>query len=193
VVQSSLLTPVRSHDAARARPFAGGRSREKRKRNLPHHHGILVPPRGGDRLRGGIGRPRSRSPPTVNRFFPLNLNLIVFLLLLVLLFRNLVKLSFERRQKIIGSKFKAKLVLTFWPCPWCPVSLIFLIASTSSPLHRGLVQAAGRESRSTRPWRWRRPTTELETTALRHGALHGRVIERDGLLARASARRWPAT
>ncbi|MBI4636916.1 MAG: hypothetical protein HY727_11255, partial [Candidatus Rokubacteria bacterium] len=33
-----------------------------------------------------------------------NLNLIVFLLLLVLLFRNLVKLWFERRQQVIGAK-----------------------------------------------------------------------------------------
>ena len=42
-----------------------------------------------------------------------NLNLIVFLLLLVLLFRNLVKLFFEHRHKVIGARFKAKLVLTF--------------------------------------------------------------------------------
>src|SRR5438445_98945 len=39
-----------------------------------------------------------------------NLNLMVFLLLLILLFRNLVKLGFERRQKVIGARFKAKLV-----------------------------------------------------------------------------------
>ena len=41
-----------------------------------------------------------------------NLNLIVFLLL-ILLFRNLVKLWFERRQKVLGSRFKTKLVLAF--------------------------------------------------------------------------------
>src|SRR6266850_2029026 len=42
-----------------------------------------------------------------------NLNLVVFLLLLLLLFRNLVKLGFERRQGVIGARFKAKLVLAF--------------------------------------------------------------------------------
>src|SRR5262249_17381085 len=34
-----------------------------------------------------------------------NLNLIVFLLLLILLFRNLAKLWFERRHKVLGSRF----------------------------------------------------------------------------------------
>jgi two-component system nitrogen regulation sensor histidine kinase NtrY len=58
-----------------------------------------------------------------------NLNLIVFLLLLVLLFRNLVKLSFERRHKILGSKFKTKLVVAFLSLALAPSLLIFLIAS----------------------------------------------------------------
>jgi nitrogen fixation/metabolism regulation signal transduction histidine kinase len=34
-----------------------------------------------------------------------NLNLIVFLLLVVLLFRHLVKLAFERRQYVLGARF----------------------------------------------------------------------------------------
>ena len=42
-----------------------------------------------------------------------NLNLIVFLLLLILLFRNLAKLWFERRHKVLGSRFKTKLVAAF--------------------------------------------------------------------------------
>ena len=46
-------------------------------------------------------------------FALLNLNLIVLLLLVLLLFRNLVKLWFERRQGVLGAKFKAKLVLAF--------------------------------------------------------------------------------
>src|SRR5581483_6612278 len=58
-----------------------------------------------------------------------NLNLIVFLLLLVLLFRNLIKLWFERRQKAIGSRFKTKLVLAFLSLSLAPAILIFLIAS----------------------------------------------------------------
>ena len=61
-----------------------------------------------------VGHPRTRSIPFASNlivFALFNLNLIVFLLLLVLLFRNLVKLCFERRQKVIGARFKAKLVL----------------------------------------------------------------------------------
>src|SRR5216117_4435901 len=58
-----------------------------------------------------------------------NLNLMVFLLLLVLLFRNLVKLYFERRHKVIGARFKAKLVLTFVALALTPGILIFIIAS----------------------------------------------------------------
>jgi two-component system nitrogen regulation sensor histidine kinase NtrY len=58
-----------------------------------------------------------------------NLNLIVFLLLLVLLFRNLVKLWFERRQKLIGARFKTKLVLAFLLLALAPALLMFVIAS----------------------------------------------------------------
>src|SRR5207253_614527 len=61
----------------------------------------------------GIRTPDIPVASTIVVFALFNLNLIVFLLLLVLLFRNLVKLSFERRQKVIGSRFKAKLVLAF--------------------------------------------------------------------------------
>ncbi|HEY4911111.1 MAG TPA: HAMP domain-containing protein [Methylomirabilota bacterium] len=58
-----------------------------------------------------------------------NLNLIVFLLLVVLLFRNLVKLAFERRQKVLGARFKAKLVIAFLSLTLTPAILIFIIAS----------------------------------------------------------------
>src|SRR2546425_1218870 len=58
-----------------------------------------------------------------------NLNLMVFLLLLILLFRNLVKLGFERRQEVIGARFKAKLVLAFLSLAVAPAILIFIIAS----------------------------------------------------------------
>jgi two-component system nitrogen regulation sensor histidine kinase NtrY len=58
-----------------------------------------------------------------------NLNLIVFLLLVVLLFRNLVKLAFERKQKVLGARFKAKLVLAFLSLALTPAILIFIIAS----------------------------------------------------------------
>ena len=58
-----------------------------------------------------------------------NLNLIVLVLLVVLLFRNLVKLAFERKQKVLGARFKAKLVLAFLSLALTPAILIFIIAS----------------------------------------------------------------
>src|SRR2546426_10331730 len=112
-----------------------------------------------------------------------NLNLIVFLLLLVLLFRNLVKLSFERRQKVIGSRFKAKLVLAFLLLALAPAILIFIIASNfintsiegwfKPQVERPLDQALSVAQTYYQ---------NLEATALRHGQHLARAIARDGLL-----------
>ncbi len=115
-----------------------------------------------------------------------NLNLIVFLLLLVLLFRNLIKLWFERRQKAIGSRFKTKLVLAFLSLSLAPAILIFLIASNF--INRSIEG-------------WFKPQVErpldqalavaqtyyqnLQATALRHAQHLARVIDRDGLLDEA--------
>jgi two-component system nitrogen regulation sensor histidine kinase NtrY len=113
-----------------------------------------------------------------------NLNFIVFLLLLVLLFRNLVKLYFERRHRIIGARFKAKLVLTFLALALIPGILIF---TTAQFFIRTSLEG------------WFKPQVErpldqamevaqtyyqsLESTALRHGRYMARVLERGGLLA----------
>ena len=50
----------------------------------------------------GIRRPDIPVASNIVVFALFNLNLIVFLLLLVLLFRNLVKLWFERRHRVLG-------------------------------------------------------------------------------------------
>jgi len=112
-----------------------------------------------------------------------NLNLIVFLLLLVLLFRNLVKLWFERRQKLIGSRFKTKLVLAFLLLALTPAALIFLIASNfinksiegwfKPQVERPLDQAMAVAQTYYQ---------NLQSTALRHGQHIARVIDRDRLL-----------
>jgi two-component system nitrogen regulation sensor histidine kinase NtrY len=112
-----------------------------------------------------------------------NLNLIVFLLLLVLLLRNLVKLWFERRQKLLGSRFKTKLVLAFLSLALTPAILIFTIASNfinksiegwfkpqvERPLDQALAVAQAYYQ-------------NLQSAALRHGQHIARVIERDRLL-----------
>ena len=157
---------------------------EKRKRNLLIISGILILLVVATVFEVGIRAPKIPFASNLIVFFLFNLNLIVFLLLLVLLFRNLVKLSFERRHKIIGSRFKAKLVLTFLALSLVPGILIFLIASnfiTTSiegwfkpQVERPLDQAM--EVAQTY-------YQSLESTALRHGRYMAKVIEREGLLA----------
>jgi two-component system nitrogen regulation sensor histidine kinase NtrY len=112
-----------------------------------------------------------------------NLNLIVFLLLLVLLCRNLVKLWLERRQKQIGSRFKTKLVLAFLLLSLAPAILIFIIASNfinksiegwfkpqvERPLDQALAVAQTYYQ-------------NLQSTALRHAQHLARVIDGEGLL-----------
>jgi two-component system nitrogen regulation sensor histidine kinase NtrY len=112
-----------------------------------------------------------------------NLNLVVLLLLLVLLFRNLIKLSFERRNRVIGSRFKTKLVLTYLTLALAPGILIFIIASnfiTTSiegwfkpQVERPLDQAM--EVAQTY-------YQTQEATALRHARSMARAVRQDGLL-----------
>jgi two-component system nitrogen regulation sensor histidine kinase NtrY len=112
-----------------------------------------------------------------------NLNVLVLSLLLVLLFRNLIKLWFERRQKVIGSRFKAKLVLAFLILSVAPALLIFAIASNfitrsiegwfKPQVERPLDQAVAVAQTYYQ---------NLSTLSLRHGRQLARVVARDGLL-----------
>ncbi|MBI3456738.1 MAG: HAMP domain-containing protein [Candidatus Rokubacteria bacterium] len=103
--------------------------REKRKRNLLIIAVVLFLLVAATAVEVGIKAPELPIASNVVVIALFNLNLIVFLLLLVLLLRNLVKLSFERRHKILGSKFKTKLVVAFLSLALAPSILIFLIAS----------------------------------------------------------------
>ncbi len=156
---------------------------DRRKRNLLIIAGILVLLIVATVFEVGIRAPEIPVASNLVVFALFNLNLIVFLLLLVLLGRNLVKLSFERRHKVIGSRFKAKLVLTFLALALTPGILIFIIASnfiTTSiegwfkpQVERPLDQAM--EVAQTY-------YQTLESTALRHARYMSRVVEREGLL-----------
>ena len=132
----------------------------------------------------GIRSPQIPLASNLLVFALFNLTLIVFLLLLVLLIRNLVKLFFERRQQVLGSKFKTKLVAVFLSLSLIPALLISIIASN---LLNTSIEG------------WFKPQVEkpldqalevaqtyyqtLETTVLRHGRQLARVIARDRLLA----------
>ncbi len=56
----------------------------------------------------------------------INVNLILLVLLLLLLSRNLVKLYFERRQRVPGSGFRAKLIFAFIGFTLIPSILLFV-------------------------------------------------------------------
>ena len=158
--------------------------RDRRKRNLIILGVILVLIVAAMVVEVGIKAPRLPIANNIVVFALFNLNLVVFLLLLVLLFRNLVKLSFERRQRILGSRFKTKLVVAFLSLGLAPSILIFLIASNlintsiegwfkvqvEHPLDESLeVARAFYES--------------VEANALRHAERVARVVSREGLLS----------
>ena len=189
-VQSTLLTPHPEPVMPLAGASPTGRAGEAQAQPLIIS-AILVLLDRGQHLR--VRRCAPRSIPVASNLVVLallNLNVIVFLLLLVLLFRNLVKLCFERRQKVIGARFKAKLVLAFLSLALVPSILIFIIASnfiTTSiegwfkpQVERPLDQAL--EVAQTY-------YQTLETTALRHGRFMARVVEREGLMSETQRER----
>src|SRR4051794_5722203 len=61
-------------------------------------------------------------------FLLINLNIILLVLLVFLVARNLLKLVFERRQGILGSQLRTRLVLAFVAVSIFPAILIFLVA-----------------------------------------------------------------
>lgn len=56
-------------------------------------------------------------------------NVILILVVVFVLLRNLFKLLVERRARILGSKFKTKLVLTYFGLSLIPVLLLFLLST----------------------------------------------------------------
>jgi two-component system nitrogen regulation sensor histidine kinase NtrY len=72
------------------------------------------------------------SPTSVTNILLFSLHVIVFLLFLILLFvlgRNLIKLYLERKQKVVGAHLKSKLLLFFIALSFTPTLLLFLFAS----------------------------------------------------------------
>lgn len=56
------------------------------------------------------------------------MNVLLILILLYFLFRNLIKLLLERKRKILGSKFKTKMVFAFLVLCLIPSGIIFWVA-----------------------------------------------------------------
>lgn len=61
-------------------------------------------------------------------FLLLNINIILLILLVFLVVRNLVKLVFERKRRILGSRLRVRLVLAFIALSLVPTLLLFFIA-----------------------------------------------------------------
>ncbi len=57
-----------------------------------------------------------------------NINVLLLLTVLFLVFRNILKLVTERRRKVFGSKLRTRLVLTFVSLAIVPVTLMFLFS-----------------------------------------------------------------
>jgi len=66
---------------------------------------------------------------TVLIYVIFNINIILVFVLLIILFRNIIKLYIERRKRVLGSKFKTKLVISFIGLSLIPIILLFLVAS----------------------------------------------------------------
>src|SRR5512136_2411819 len=62
-------------------------------------------------------------------FSLININIILILLLIFLVIRNLVKLIFERRRKVLGAKLRTKLVVAFVSLSLVPTVLVFFVAA----------------------------------------------------------------
>lgn len=61
-------------------------------------------------------------------FALININVVLLLLMAFLVMRNLVELVFERRRRIIGSKLRTKLVVSFVSLSLIPTTLLFFVA-----------------------------------------------------------------
>ena len=62
-------------------------------------------------------------------FSLININIILILLLIFLVIRNLVKLVFERKRKVLGAKLRTKLVMVFISLSLVPTVILFLVAA----------------------------------------------------------------
>ncbi len=65
---------------------------------------------------------------TILMFILININLLLLLLLLFLVFRNMVKLFYERKRKVAGAKLRTRLVVAFITLTLLPTTVLFFFA-----------------------------------------------------------------
>ncbi len=103
------------------------RDREKKKRDLYIIVGTLIAMALLTMLEANVYKQGGDLPVANNIliFVIININVVLLLLILYLLIRNLVKLFFERKNRILGAKLKSKLVAAFVSLSLIPTLLLF--------------------------------------------------------------------
>ena len=61
-------------------------------------------------------------------FALVNINIILIMVLVLLVLRNLTKLYFERRKRVLGAKFRTRLVIAFVSLSIIPSLILFLVS-----------------------------------------------------------------
>ena len=67
---------------------------------------------------------------TILMFILININLLLLILLIFLVFRNLVKLLYDRKRKVMGAKLRTKLVVAFIALTLLPTIVLFFVSIT---------------------------------------------------------------
>lgn len=65
---------------------------------------------------------------TVLMFILININLLLLLLMLFLVFRNIVKLLYDRKRKVMGARLRTRLVLAFVTLSLLPTTVLFFFS-----------------------------------------------------------------
>ncbi|MFO8048708.1 MAG: ATP-binding protein [Desulfosudaceae bacterium] len=65
---------------------------------------------------------------TVLMFILININLLLIILLIFLVFRNLVKLFYDRRQNVMGARLRTRLVVAFITLTLVPTIILFFFS-----------------------------------------------------------------
>ncbi len=67
---------------------------------------------------------------TILMFILININLLLLILLIFLVFRNLVKLFYDRKRKVMGAKLRTRLVAAFIALTLLPTIVLFFFSIT---------------------------------------------------------------
>lgn len=115
-----------------SKPFAGLPEKERRKRKREIALIIVIPAivalltyAETKIIQFGSAFPISN---TTLMFILININLLLLLLLIFLVLRNLVKLLYDRKRKVIGAKLRTRLVLAFIMLSLMPTIVLFIFS-----------------------------------------------------------------